>query len=198
MTAQKPLFDLAPPARQVAQLLDGVSDDALSAPTPCEKYEVRHLLGHLLGLTAAFRDAAKKEFGPTTGTDPGTALPVLDDDWRTRLPSRLDELVDAWRSPDAWEGMTQAGGVDLPGEIAGQVALNEIVLHGWDLARATGQPYPGDEPSLRASYEFLASAVGDPGRDRIFGPVVDVPDDAPLLDRVVGLAGRNPSWSPER
>ncbi|WP_251069625.1 TIGR03086 family metal-binding protein [Streptomyces sp. ISL-96] len=189
------MLDFEPAARQLARLLDGVTDDRLAAPTPCEKYAVHHLLAHLVGLTAAFRDAAKKELGPTTGTDPGAALPVLEDDWRTRLPKQLDELVAAWRSPDAWQGMTQAGGVTLPGAVAGRVALNEIVVHGWDLARAIGRPYAPDAASLQSSYELLEPTGDSPGADGIFGTPVEVPQDAPLLDRVVGRAGRSPSWT---
>ncbi|MGX1884059.1 TIGR03086 family metal-binding protein [Streptomyces sp. NPDC055287] len=198
MTAHDPtpgILDFEPAARQVAHLLEGVKDDQLSAPTPCEKYAVHHLLAHLVGLTAAFRDAAGKRLGPTTDTAPGVGMPVLDDDWRTRLPRQLDELVAVWRRPEAWQGMTRAGGVTLPGEVAGRVALNEIVVHGWDLARATGQPYAPDVAALQSSYELLEPTGDSPGDDGIFGAPVDVPQDAPLLDRVVGRAGRSPSWS---
>ncbi|MGW0559205.1 TIGR03086 family metal-binding protein [Streptomyces sp. NPDC003016] len=197
MTASAPLLDFEPAVRQVARLLDGITDEQLSAPTPCEKYAVHHLLAHLVGLTAAFRDAAKKELGPSTDTDPGAALPVLDDDWRTRLPRQLDELAAAWRSPGAWQDTTRAGGVTLPGGIAGKVALNEVVVHGWDLARATGQAYAPDAAALRSSYELLEPTGDTPGDDGIFGTPVEVPGDAPLLDRVVARAGRSPSW-PEK
>ena len=52
---------------------------------------------------------------------------------------RLDQLAEAWADPAAWEGLTEAGGLTMPAEVAGTVALDEVVLHGWDLARATGQ-----------------------------------------------------------
>lgn len=92
------------------------------------------------------------------------------------------------------DGETRAGGVELPGEIAGIVATDELVVHGWDLARATGQEYVPDAAALRAAYEMLAASVDDPSRGSIFGPVVPVPEDAPLLDRVIGLSGRDPGW----
>ncbi|MFC4495986.1 TIGR03086 family metal-binding protein [Streptomyces ovatisporus] len=190
------MIDLGPQARHVKTLLDGVSDGQLGSPTPCESYTVADLLAHFLGLTAAFRDAARKELGPTTDTDPGDAAPRLPADWRSRLAVQLDELAAAWRSEDAWEGETRAGGVELPGAVAGTVALNELVLHGWDLARATGQPYTGDPGSLRVSVEMLSESAGQEMRDSIFGPVVEVPPDAPLLDRAVGLGGRRPDWTP--
>ncbi|NUK03756.1 TIGR03086 family metal-binding protein [Streptomyces lunaelactis] len=193
---QNPSPDLHPAAHAVAQLIDGVGDERLGDPTPCPKDAVRELLGHLVGLATAFRDAARKDLGPTTGTDPGSVLPVLDDDWRTVLPQRLDELAEAWQTPGAWDGDTQAGGVTFPAAIAGRVAVNELVVHGWDLARATGQEYAPGEASLQVSYELMKPAGDDPSGDGMFGPVVEVPDGAALLDQVVGFSGRRPDWRP--
>ncbi|MER5772142.1 TIGR03086 family metal-binding protein [Streptomyces sp. NPDC001985] len=187
---------MRPAADGVARLLDAIGDDRLGDPTPCPGYAVRELLGHLTLLSAAFRDAARKEFGPTTDTDPGESLPVLDEEWRSLLPRRLTELAAAWERPAAWEGTTRAGNVELPAGIAGRVAVNELVVHGWDLARATGQEYAPAESSLRTSYRLLSPDGDDAGRAGMFGPVVEVPGTAPLLDRVVGLSGRRPDWRP--
>ncbi|PCG86626.1 TIGR03086 family protein [Streptomyces sp. WZ.A104] len=194
-TASAP--DLGPAARRIAGLLGAVDDARLDAPTPCPDYAVRELLGHLAMLAAAFRDAARKDLGPSTAVAPDSTLPVLDDDWREVLPRLLEEVAAAWRSPDAWTGMTRAGGVDLPGEVAGAVALDELVVHGWDLARSTGQPYEAGEAELRSCEALLAPDEDDPDRGGIFGPPVAVPADAPLLDRVIALSGRRPDWRPE-
>jgi uncharacterized protein (TIGR03086 family) len=95
--------------------------------------------------------------------------------------------------------MTKAGGIDLPADVAGMVALNELVIHGWDVARANGQPFNCDTQTLEACLALLADraeAGQEPGGDDDpFGPVVAVPADAPLLDRLIGLSGRNPSWT---
>ncbi|GGP59269.1 TIGR03086 family metal-binding protein [Streptomyces melanogenes] len=192
---QTPGPDLGPAARAVAGLLAGVRDEQLGAPTPCPKYSVRELLGHLAGLTAAFTSAAAKKSGPETATDPGSVTPVLPEDWRTGLPGRLDALAEAWRAPEAWAGDTQAGGITFPAAIAGVVALDELVVHGWDLARATKQPYDPGAASLEVVHGFLDASRDDALRAPAFGPVVEVPQDAPLLDRVVGLSGRDPRWA---
>lgn len=124
-------------------------------------------------------------------------MPVLSARWREELPGVLGELAEAWRDPAAWTGMTRAGGVDLPGAVAGAVAAGELVVHGWDLARATGQEYAPDPAALRVSYAFLLEAARDGSRGGgIFAAVVPVPVDAPLLERAVGLSGRDPAWRP--
>lgn len=196
MTDPAKPVDFAAQTSVIETLADGVREDQLSAPTPCEEMAVRNLLGHLIQLCVAFAAAARKNFGPLTDTDPGSAVPDIGPAWRTELSWALASLTEAWRDPDAWQGMTRAGGVDLPGEVAGVVAMNELVIHGWDLARATGQPYAPDAEGLAVSYGMLDQSRAPEDRGDIFGPVVDVPDEASLLDRAVGLSGRHPDWTP--
>ena len=191
------MIDIRPATDRVDGLLD-FSDDELDGQTPCTDYTVRDLLHHLLGLTIAFRDAAGKVEGPTTSTPPGRVVDPLPVDWRARLRTQLRDLSEAWGQPRAWEGMTMAGGVRFPAEAAGLVALNEVQLHGWDLARATGHDYrPDDE--LAAAVLPIVTPTGDPdadaGREGMFGPPLDVRPGAPLFDRVVALAGRDVDWA---
>ncbi|MDJ1136191.1 TIGR03086 family metal-binding protein [Streptomyces iconiensis] len=189
-------IDLEPAAREMAALAEGVEDAALGDATPCEQYAVRDLLEHVIELAVAFRDAARKDLGPTTGRDPAKAQGTLGADWRARLPERLEEMATSWRNPAAWEGTTQAGGVTMAAPTTGAFALDELVVHGWDLARATGQDFTSDEESLRTVHALLAGAVSEDGKQGAFGPVAAVAPDAPLLDRVVALAGRDPGWAP--
>jgi uncharacterized protein (TIGR03086 family) len=85
--------------------------------------------------------------------------------------------------------------VELPGEVAGVVALDELIIHGWDLAKATGQPASYEGPELDAVHAMVQQfRAGE--TEGLFGPAVAVADDAPLLDRILGLAGRDPGWEP--
>jgi uncharacterized protein (TIGR03086 family) len=192
-----PDLDLTHPAEQLTILVAGVRDDQLDLPTPCEGRSVRTLLAHVAGLAEAFTDAAAKVVGPTTTTSPDSAEPVLPDDWRSVIPARLAALVAAWREPSAWEGETTAGGMTLPATDIGYVVNNELVLHGWDLSAATGQPFEVAEPNLDASWVMVFNTPDDPdARAGLFGPRLPVADSAPLLDRVLAGAGRDPYWSP--
>ncbi len=188
---QTTTFDLAPAAGTVRRVAAGVRDAQLGDPTPCGSTPVAGLLDHLLGLTLAFRMAAEKTV-PEGG--PRADAAQLPPDWRAVLPARLDELTAAWRAPEAWEGMAEAGGVQMPAPLMAVVALDELVVHGWDLAVATGQEYRPDEESARRCLEFAASFGDDPeARAGLYGPVVPVPDDAPVLDRLLGVTGRSPA-----
>jgi uncharacterized protein (TIGR03086 family) len=183
---------------RVGQLLAGVSDDNLIARTPCTELLLGDLIAHVDGLSLAFAWAAAKE-NLQGSKPPGKAdASMLGPDWRRRVPRQLTAMADAWSKPDAWEGMTRAGGVDLPGEVAGLVALDELVVHGWDIARASGQSYSVSDFEVEACLQFVSMTASPEQRasnPNLFGPVVAVPDEAPALDRLIGLTGRNPSWT---
>jgi uncharacterized protein (TIGR03086 family) len=195
-----PRPDLTPPARQLADLVRGVSDEQLRDPTPCPDYTVGDLVEHIGGLSVAFTAAATKDLGgDAAAPGPSGDAARLEPDWRDRIPRAVVAMGEAWRDSEAWTGMTAAGGVDLPGEVAGLVALDELVVHGWDLARATGQPFEVDGPALEGVLAFVEQFSG-PGQEEarggLFGPEIVLPGSAPLLDRVLGMTGRDPVWTP--
>ena len=95
--------------------------------------------------------------------------------------------------------MTRIAGMDVPAAMAGLTVADELVVHGWDVARASGQPYCSEPELLDAARSFLvqfASPDAPAGPDVPFGPSRQLPDEAPLLDRVVALAGRDPAGHP--
>jgi uncharacterized protein (TIGR03086 family) len=191
--------DLTQATRSLAQVVAGIGDNQLRAPTPCQGMSVADLLDHLDGLSLAFTAAAAKDLAAGAQPPPSVDGSRLGASWRSRIPGRLDRLAAAWRDDAAWTGMTRAGGLDLPGEIAGAVAIDEVVVHGWDVAVATGHDFACDEELLQVAYGFAQAAVArDPnGTPGLFGPPVAVPDDAPLLSRLLGLTGRDPGWQPD-
>ncbi|PWR07385.1 TIGR03086 family protein [Micromonospora acroterricola] len=187
--------DLGPASRALTSLVHGVGDHQLTAVTPCAGWVVGDLLDHLVGLTVAFRTAAEKGSDRAPGGPGRPALANLDPAWRSVLPAQLDHLVAAWRAPSAWTGETAAGGVVLPAEVMGLVALNEVFMHGWDLARATGQAYDADPQTVEWVHGLVSQQASSEGTPGLFGPSVMVPAEAALLDRVVGLTGRDPAWA---
>jgi uncharacterized protein (TIGR03086 family) len=188
------MIDISPATDRMARLLAGVSDDQIALPTPCPKSRVGDLIDHIGTFAKAFTAVAQKNKRGTDAPPPPNA-DNLEAGWRDRIARDLATLADAWREPTAWEGMTSAGGMDVPGQVGGVIALDELVVHGWDLAVSTGQPYDPPVGEIDAASSFVASF--DAPRDgNLFGPVVPVADDAAPLDKLLGLTGRDPGWRP--
>ena len=188
-------LDLGPAAEQMAAIVDNIGEEQLADPTPCDRTNVADMLTHVHGLSIAFRDAAVKNIGPTTSAPAAADGARLPGDWRYSIRTQLAELAEAWRAPEAWQGETMAGGLTMPAEVTGLVVNNELVLHAWDLARATRQPYEAPPANLEASWQFVLNTPDDPeAREGLFGPRLPIADDAPLLDKTVAYAGRDPGW----
>jgi uncharacterized protein (TIGR03086 family) len=191
--------DLGPAARRLADLVANVKDDALDRPTPCPAYKLGDLLEHAGGMALAFAAAGRKERNAYTEMAGAGDASRLGDDWRERIPRDLTALAQVWAEPAAWTGMTRIAGDDSPAAVVGLVLADELAVHGWDVARATGQAYACEPDILAAALRFLqmfASPDAPAGPEVAFGPARILLEEAPLLDRVVGMAGRDPGWSP--
>jgi uncharacterized protein (TIGR03086 family) len=192
-------IDFRPSTTELARLVRSVGDQQLGDPTPCPDYSVADLLDHIGGLALAFTFSARKEEIPGGG-NPSADGSRLEAGWRDRICAQLGELGEAWLDPAAYDGMTMAGPIEMPAEVAALVALDEVTVHAWDLAVATGQAYAADPAAVEAARTFASSfepPEGGPADDGgLFGPPVPVPDDAPALDRLLGSTGRDPRWSP--
>ncbi|MFC7486921.1 TIGR03086 family metal-binding protein [Knoellia sp. CPCC 206453] len=186
--------DLSPAAQRLRDVVRHVDDAQLDHPTPCEGRTVSQLLAHISGLTMAFRAAADKELGPLTDTNPDeNGWPEASSHWRDEILERTSRLADAWQQPEAWTGMTRAGGVDLPAEVMGLVALGEITFHAWDLAAATGQSLDVDDATVEAlkGYAEGFDPAGTPG---MFLAAVDPSHTPTDFERVIARTGRDPRW----
>ncbi|GAA4813064.1 TIGR03086 family metal-binding protein [Actinomycetospora chlora] len=182
------MLDLGPAAREVSRVAAQVGDGDLDRPTPCGSWTVRDLLGHLLALTQHFANVARH-----TESDRGGAPQDVTDGWRALLDERLADLATAWTAPEAWEGEGSAGGLTMPRTQLGVVALEELVLHGWDLAGAIGVQYAVRDEDVAAVAQFVDGVAQAPpeARTGLYGPIVDTPADTEL-HRVLALAGRDP------
>jgi uncharacterized protein (TIGR03086 family) len=189
------VIDLRPATDRMTALIAALSDDQLTLTTPCAPATVGDLVDHLGMFASNFVDVARKQLDEQTSTPPPAFdARHLEPGWRDQLIDVLEALCQAWSVEDAWQGHTWVGGMHLPAEIAGVVALDELLVHGWDLSVATGRSYVPDAHEIEAATDFV-STFDAPRDGRLFGPVVDVAHDAPPFDRLLGLTGRHPGWS---
>lgn len=189
------MIDMTAACRRTADVLTSLRDEDLTTPTPCAGLNTAELVVHVGGLAQAFAASARKDFGPLTNTPPFEE-PVLDSDWRTAYPAALRVLADAWARPEAWQGMTRVAGMDLPGETAGVIALTEVVIHGWDLARSSGQGYDCDPATVDVVLPHVSAIAAEGPVEGLFAAAVPIDDAAPVLDRIIALSGRDPYWAP--
>lgn len=186
---------VAAAAAPTIETVRGIAPDQLDARTPCDEYDVRGLVNHLLFWGPSLAGAARKEpVSPPAGREQDVDL--VTPDWARRLEAQTEHLVASWSEPDAWQGVTRMGGpMELPGSMIGGMVLGELVVHGWDLGRATGQDPQWTDEVLEVTYDMVAKTA-EQGREMgVYGPEVPVPDTAAWLARILGLTGRDPNWT---
>lgn len=188
------MIDMGTVSARTAAVLGGVRDGQLSGPTPCAELSVGQVVAHVGQLAAAFGAAAAKNLGELTDSPPGADGYPLDEGWRDDYPARLSAFAQAWRAPQAWAGMTRVGAVDLPGELCGLVALTEVVVHGWDIAVATGQAYTVDDDIATVLLGHLTAFTAGGPVEGLFGAPVTIAADAGDFARALALSGRDPAW----
>lgn len=182
------MIDLKPACGRMIELVAGITDDHLARPTPCTEYTVGKLVDHVDLVCQVF--ATRTANG--TGGDAGDLAARFGPGWREVIAGHVRELGSAWDDPGAWRGSTDLAGQELPNERWGKIALTELVVHGWDLAKATGQPFDLPEHTLRACLDHVAEFVPNAPLPDLWGPPVDAAEDAALLDRIVAITGRAP------
>lgn len=164
----------------------GLRPEHMDKPTPCADWDVRTLAGHIVGGTWMFAGAARGE--PPSG-DPD-ADPLGDDPLAAYDASAAAGRA-AWAEPGATEKTLHLPLGEMPGEIALSIAFLDTLVHGWDLATATGQD-PSIDADLAVPALETAKMITAQGRGDYFGPAVPIDDDAAPYQRLVAHLGRQP------
>lgn len=168
-------------------IVAGISDDQWTGQSPCAGWEVRDECNHLVGGLRIFtaqltgeKVSHDHDEHDWLGTDPAAAYAVA---------AAADAA--AWRRDDAGDAMFDLAFGRVPAQMAVVVHLTEVVVHGLDLAVATGQEHLADEDGaedlLAMMREMGTDAFRVPG---IFGPEVESPDAAPAHRRLLAYLGR--------
>lgn len=186
---------LEPLLTELAHVLAGIDDDQLHRSTPCTEMDVTQLREHVLGWLSTFAAG----FADPQGQAPRADLEdyTAPADGAAAARAAADQLLGAIRGGAAQRPL-QLGQSAMPGELALGMVLWEYVVHGWDLAAATGQPWDPPAAAVEQSLDFAPGMLTEDyqGPGKTFGPRVPVPDDAPALHRLLGLSGRDPQWTP--
>jgi uncharacterized protein (TIGR03086 family) len=166
----------------LAGVVSGIRPDQLDNETPCANFTVRGVLEHMIGGASLFAAAFR-------GTPP--SQPDLHDVLVGFGPA-LTELAAAMHSRGALERTIAAPFGEVEGATFARFVVLDGLIHGWDLATATGQAYePPDE--LVAEVDTYAHEAIEPMRDGdIFASAIDPPLSATPIQRLSAFAGRQP------
>jgi uncharacterized protein (TIGR03086 family) len=164
---------------------DAVRPGQLDARTPCVGFTIGDLLGHLAAFLARSERAARKLSEPLPAGDSGPAAVTV----------AARAVGAAWQLPSALLGTTDMGFGEMPAELAAMITVQELGLHGWDLAVAAGRPYRLTEPTGQAVLEAVEGFAARARASGSYGPPLHVSPNAPVLQRALAAGGRSPSWS---
>src|SRR6202034_2219811 len=184
---------MAAAAAEAARVVDGSASTPLDGPTPCTDWDLRTLLNHTILWTAysAERRARDEKLPQELTSTDFTAQP----DYAQAYAAQIDQAVAAWSEPGAWTRELGMMGTPTPSADVGALLVAEMVLHGWAIARATGQDYHCEGPVLAAAAQAVAANAELFRQYQGFAEPVELAPDAPEFDRLLATSGRDPAWT---
>jgi uncharacterized protein (TIGR03086 family) len=168
---------LADVAERTGRLISGIAPNQWSDPTPCAEWNVRALVEHVVAGNARFAAALSGQAGTPDG-----------------YADSVERVLAAFRAPGVLERIVEVPFGRVPGMVALHLRITDVMVHGWDIARATGQQAEYPEHVVEQSLAFSLAALPAVRSDRSpFAPPQPVDDDAPVLDRLAACLGRKVS-----
>jgi uncharacterized protein (TIGR03086 family) len=157
--------------------VEGTTD--LAATTPCDEWQVRDLLNHMLETQRYFVGAASGKDASPPGPNPGDHI---SDNPAADLAQARSDVIETFGEP---------GVIEKTGPSLG-IAFADQLLHGWDLARATGQDATMPTGLAEAAYELIHGTFTEKQRNGIFKPAIEVSGDAAPQQKLLAFTGRQP------
>jgi uncharacterized protein (TIGR03086 family) len=174
---------------QTGTIVDGVRPDQLSLATPCDEWNVRQLLSHMVG--AVTRAALIGEGEDALAVPPFAAEDTAD--WPAAYRQAAERALAAWADDAKLDSLFAVPWGKVPGRGAITGYAEEILTHGWDLATATGQETERDPELAAFALDFARRTLPPEIRELApFGPPVTVPEGTGPYARLAAWLGRTP------
>jgi uncharacterized protein (TIGR03086 family) len=192
--------EMAAAATEAAKVVSGVPEGTLDAPTPCGDWDLRTLLNHTILWTSY--SAERRAHGESVAEDLMTKDFTAEPGFRADYARQIDRAVRAWSDPKAWAGELGVMGDATPAADVGAMLIMEMALHGWDVAKATGQEYHADDAMAEALLDTVQAQAELFRKYQGFADAIEAPAGATAtatasaFDRALRLSGRDPNWQP--
>ncbi|MCX5143690.1 MULTISPECIES: TIGR03086 family metal-binding protein [unclassified Streptomyces] len=181
-------------AAEAARVARAVPADRLDAPTtPCAGWDARTLINHWVLYTSHGMEhrALRTELPEELVARDFTA----DADWAEQYAAQLDRAVAAWSDPAAWEGTIGTGASASPAADTAAMLIEETALHGWDVARATGQEFRLSDAAAAHVLAIVEKTAALYRQYEGFADEITVDAGASDFTRALALSGRDPQWT---
>jgi len=175
-------------------VVDGVRPEQFGDPTPDTEWDVRALLNHIILWTS--HSLERRAHGESVAQELTEKDFAAEPGFAAAYRAQLDRALAAWADPAVWERELNVMGSVTPASDVAALMVAEMVLHGWDLAVATGQRYAVDDAAAAAALAAVEANADLFRQYKGFAEPVAVQAGAPVLDRALALSGRDPNWSP--
>ena len=185
---------MAAAAAQAARVVSGAPDAPEATTTPCADWDLRTLLNHTILWTSY--SAERRAHGESVAEELMTKDFTAEPGYQAAYTAQIGRAVQAWSDPRAWEGDIGVMGDATPAADVAAMLIMEMVLHGWDVAQATGQEYTCEATVAEAVLETVQAQAELFRKYEGFKDATNVPDDASALDRALALSGRDLQWKP--
>lgn len=189
--SDSPIADLARSFDAVGALIARVRLDQWFAPTPCTDWTVRALVGHLIGMNRVFIALLAGQAPPQR-----PAVGHVERDPVGAYRDTAAALLSAFTAPGVLDHEYQGPLGSATGAERLQIRLYDLLAHGWDLARATGQRAELPDDVAEQSLAFACTQVSEHSRPGRFGPAQGIDERASAIERLVAFLGRPVDTAP--
>ncbi len=186
--------ELTDAADAAARIVDNVTPAQLGDPTPCAEWDVRTLLNHLILWTS--HSLERRAHGESAAAELMERDFAAEPDFAAGYRAQLARALDAWADPAVWDRELDVMGAKTPASDVGALLIAELVLHGWDLATATGQHYAVSGRAAAAALRAVAANAELFRQYKGFADPLPAAADAGALDQVLAMSGRDAAWTP--
>ncbi|KIF77418.1 hypothetical protein QR77_33320 [Streptomyces sp. 150FB] len=162
----------------------------LTGATPCAAWDAKTLVNHWVVYTS--HGLEHRALRTTLPDDLVKHDFTADADWAERYAAQLERAVAAWGDPAVWEGEIGVVGSATPAPDVAAMLIAELALHGWDVARTTGQEFRISEESGTAVLRIVEEQAEMFRQYEGFAAAVEPPEPASAFARALALSGRTP------
>jgi uncharacterized protein (TIGR03086 family) len=178
---------------ETQRVVDRIDESQLDLPTPCTEWDVRGVLNHVTGGADMFAICVTDGLISDDRLVELLTGDNLGRDYASSFRAASKRALDAFATPGAGDKMVKLPFGEMPAAIALRIAIFDVTVHAWDLAKATGQSTALDPEVLGAALEVGQQMIGPEMRQAgMFGGEVAIPDAAPVEDKLAAFAGRQP------